>query len=209
MLLRPISRRLQCCRRAFATTAAYREVETEAPPLLARFRNDMKGALKAKDRTRLNVLRAILTEITVLEKRSQPVQTEAQLHKLLEKRQNTCKAAAEEFQKADREDLVSKENEQIDVLQEYMDDSPTLSTDETVLAIQNLIRWMQTKGSNPSPKSDKKALRYLFQEGGALHGKMVDKSLVSRTFERLVNELPPWDPSMRAKSSYEQHGGRE
>ncbi|KAI4207873.1 MAG: hypothetical protein LQ348_000423 [Seirophora lacunosa] len=155
----------------------------------------MKGALKAKDKTR-----AILTELTVLEKQSQPVQTKAQLYKLLEKRQNACKAAAEEFQKAGRADLVSQENEQIRIIQGFIDESPPLSTDKTVAAVQNLIRWMQTKGSNPNPKSDKKAIKYLFQEGGALHDKIVDKAFVSQTFERLVNELPPWNPSMSAKN---------
>lgn len=72
-----------------------------------------------------------------------------------------------------------------------------LSTDEVVAAIKDLIRWMQGKGSNPRNKN--KALRYLFQEGGAFHNKLVDEGFVARTFQRLVNELPPWDQSLRER----------
>lgn len=144
---------------------------------------------------RLNVLRGVLTEITVLQKRSEAVKTDKQLYKLLSKRQKACKSAAEEFQTAGREDLVGKEHEQIGVLQGYMAEFPTLSTDETVVAIKSLIRWMQGKGSNP--KNERKALKRLFQEGGAFHNKIVDEGFVAETFQRLISELPPWDPSLK------------
>lgn len=152
------------------------------------------------------MLRGILTEITVLEKRSEAVKTDKQLYKLLSKRQKTCKDAAAEFQKARREDLVAKENGQIGVLQAYLEEFPTLPADETVEAVKDLIRWMQSKGSNP--KKDSKALKHLYADGGPFHGKLVDEQLVAETFQRLITELPPWDPFSRAKEPHDRYDRR-
>ncbi|KAL8763009.1 MAG: hypothetical protein Q9184_001096 [Pyrenodesmia sp. 2 TL-2023] len=199
-LLRPTSRYLRCWQCSFATTAVHRE---GVPPPVAKFRTDMKEALKAKDNIRLNVLRGILTELTVLEKRSEAIQTDKQLYKLLSKRRKACKDAAAEFQGAGRDDLVGKENEQMDVLQGYMEEFPSLSTDEITAAIKDLISWMQSKGSNP--RSDKKAMKYLFEKGGPFHDMIVDDAFVAETFKRLVSDLPPWDPSLRTEERHDRY----
>lgn len=44
--------RSRCPRYSFTTSAAYREVESRKPPLLAKFQTDLKEAMKAKDKTK-------------------------------------------------------------------------------------------------------------------------------------------------------------
>lgn len=153
--------------------------------------------------SRLNVLRGILSEVTVLEKRSEGIQTLKQLHTLLSKRRNACEKAATEFQGAGRDDLVGKENEQIGVLQAYMEECPGLSTDTITAEIKDLLRWMQSKGSHP--KSDKKAMKYLYEKGGPFHGEIVDDAFVKETWKRLIRDLPPWDPSLRLKERHDRY----
>ncbi|KAL8711928.1 MAG: hypothetical protein Q9225_007025 [Loekoesia sp. 1 TL-2023] len=195
--LRPTSICLQCWRRSFAATALYRETQMEAPPMLARFRTDMKEAMKAKDIQRLNTLRGILTETTSLEKRSQGIKSDKELFKLLQKRQKASSVAAKEFQDAGREDLVSKENEQIGVLQGYLDEFDVMSTDRVVTAVRDLVQWMESKGSSPRRETVRKQL---FQEGGAFHNKIVNEGLVTSTINDLVKEIPSPKSSSEKKS---------
>ena len=72
----------QC--RHYATTS---EPSTlQAPPLLLKLRSDLKTAMKAKDTPRLNVLRALLADVTNSAKTSNPIKTDMQLLSLLRKR---------------------------------------------------------------------------------------------------------------------------
>ncbi|KAL8702478.1 MAG: hypothetical protein Q9201_004350 [Fulgogasparrea decipioides] len=148
----------------------------------------MKEALKAKDQTRLNVLRGILTEITASEKEARPVKTNRRLFQILQKRQNTCKAAAKEFEDAGREDLSAKENEQIRVLQEYLnnDSFVELSEDETVAAIKAAVEDIVRKELTP-----KRVREVLFREGGAFEDRITDGETVSKNIMRLVHEAAP------------------
>ncbi|KAL8934624.1 MAG: hypothetical protein Q9216_005813 [Gyalolechia sp. 2 TL-2023] len=194
-------------RRPFVTTVAFRQVQDGGLPMLAKFRTDMKEAMKAKDaqrycltqkyvlwiadcdcNIRLNTLRGILTETTSLEKQSQGIESKSELYKLLRKRQKACATAAKEFQDAGRVDLVGKENEQIGILQGYLNEFDVLSKDQTVTAIQDLVKWMESKGSKPRRGTVRKQL---FQENGAFYDKIVDEHLVTMTINDLVEEMPP------------------
>ncbi|KAL9025996.1 MAG: hypothetical protein Q9196_005272 [Gyalolechia fulgens] len=150
---------------------------------------------------RLNTLRGILTETTLLEKQSQGIESKMELYKLLQKRQKACTAAAQEFQDAGREDLVGKENEQIGVLQGYLNEFDVLSTDQTETAIRDLVTWMESKGSHPRRGTVRKQL---FQENGAFHDKIVDDHLVTTTINDLVKDLPP----LKKKSKKEREKAR-
>ncbi|KAL8735206.1 MAG: hypothetical protein Q9166_001082 [cf. Caloplaca sp. 2 TL-2023] len=180
-----------CWRCYFSTSPAFLEIEAKAPPLLSQLRNDMKEALKAKDKPRLNVLRGILTETTSLEKESKGVKTSKQLFKLLQKRKSASLNAAKEFQAAGREDLTDKENEQIGILQGYLDGFSTTSADEVVLAIQAAIQELELAGV--TPKRDR-VRAILYRPGGAFEDKILDEPLVAKMINRLVHEVAPSKP---------------
>ncbi|KAI4235298.1 MAG: hypothetical protein LQ349_003260 [Xanthoria aureola] len=184
-LTRPASRSWQCWRCSFSTSPASYNVDT-APPLLAQLRTDMKEALKAKDRTRLNVLRGILTETTSLEKESKGIKTNKQLYKLLQKRKSASLNAAKEFQAANREDLTGKENEQIGVLQEYLNGFDTMTADEVAAAVRATIQGFEVEGV--TPKRDKVRARL---SRGAFEDKILDEALVAKTINRMVHEVAP------------------
>ncbi|KAI4250670.1 MAG: hypothetical protein L6R42_008687 [Xanthoria sp. 1 TBL-2021] len=189
-LTRPASKSWQCWRCSFSTSSASYNVDTGAPPLLAQLRTDMKEALKAKDKTRLNVLRGILTETTSLEKESKGIKTNKQLYKLLQKRKSASLNAAKEFQAANREDLTGKENEQIGILQGYLNGFDTMTADEIVGAIQATIQEFETEGV--TPKRDKVRARL---SRGAFEDKILDEALVAKTINRMVHEVAPSKPS--------------
>ncbi|KAL8753557.1 MAG: hypothetical protein Q9199_004957 [Rusavskia elegans] len=185
-LTRPASKSWQCWRCSFSTSSASYNVDTGAPPLLAQLRTDMKEALKAKDKTRLNVLRGILTETTSLEKESKGIKTNKQLYKLLQKRKSASLNAAKEFQAANREDLTGKENEQIGILQGYLNGFDTMTADEIVGAIQATIQEFETEGV--TPKRDKVRARL---SRGAFEDTILDEALVAKTINRMVHEVAP------------------
>ncbi len=175
----------------------------------------MKEALKAKDKMRyhdhtrlyqstytelltvfviprLNVLRGILTETTSLEKESKGIKTNKQLYKLLQKRKNASSNAAKEFQAASRQDLTEKENEQIAILQGYLDGFAVTPADEVVGAVQATIQILEVEGVTPN--KDKVRAR-LFRPNGALEGKILDEALVAKTINLMVHEVSPSKPS--------------
>ncbi|KAL8911509.1 MAG: hypothetical protein Q9171_003317 [Xanthocarpia ochracea] len=191
-LTRPASRSWRCWRCSFSTSPAIGNVETGPPPLLAQLRTDMKEALKAKDKMRLNVLRGILTETTSLEKESKGIKTNKQLYKLLQRRRNASSNAAKEFQAASRQDLTEKENEQIAILQGYLDGFAITPADEVVGAVQATIQELEVEGV--TPKRDKVRAR-LFRPNGALEGKILDEALVEKTINLMVHEVSPSKPS--------------
>ncbi|KAL8919781.1 MAG: hypothetical protein Q9172_004810 [Xanthocarpia lactea] len=182
-LTRPASRSWRCWRCSFSTSPAIGNVETGPPPLLAQLRTDMKEALKAKDKTR-----GILTETTSLEKESKGIKTNKQLYKLLQKRKNASSNAAKEFQAASRQDLTEKENEQIAILQGYLDGFAITPEDEVVGAVRATIQELEVEGV--PPKSDKVRAR-LFRPNGALEDKILDEALLAKTIKLMVHEVSP------------------
>ncbi|KAL8789158.1 MAG: hypothetical protein Q9213_001265 [Squamulea squamosa] len=141
---------------------------------------------------RLNVLRGILTETTSLEKESKGIKTNKQLYKLLQKRKSASLNAAKEFQAANREDLTEKENEQVGILQGYLDGFATTSAEEVVGAIQASIQELEVEGV--TPKRDRVRAR-LYRPGGAFEDKILDEALVAKTINRMVHEVAPSKPS--------------
>ncbi|KAL8672221.1 MAG: hypothetical protein Q9168_003323 [Polycauliona sp. 1 TL-2023] len=152
----------------------------------------MKNALKSKDKTRLNVLRGILTETTSLEKESKGIKSNRQLYKLLSKRKNASLNAVKEFQAASRDDLSGKENEQIGILQGYLDGFDTTTADEVADAVQTIIQDLEKEGV--TPKRDRVRAQ-LSRSGGAFQDKILDEALVAKTIHRMVHEVAPSKPN--------------
>ncbi|KAK7188385.1 GatB/YqeY domain-containing protein [Paraphaeosphaeria sporulosa] len=103
-------------RRTFLTTRPLFHADTVVKSL----KPELMTAMRAKDKPRLTVLRALLAEITNASKTNKPVDDDPALYSLLAKQIKASNAAVEEFVQAKREDLVEKERGQILILEGFL-----------------------------------------------------------------------------------------
>jgi uncharacterized protein YqeY len=159
---------------------------TDAPPapVLAKLRTDLKSAMRARDTQRLNVLRAILAEVTNSNKTTSPINNDMALLSLLKKRIGSSKSAVEDFYKANRKDLVDKEMEQVDILQEYASDVKVVDVNEVRSSVKNVIDGIRSESKKPSIGD---VLKKTIGPGGVLEGAMVDKSELARIVKEELN----------------------
>ena len=169
---------------------------TGTPSLLVKVREDMKSAMRAKDRARyinprnvychreayiificrLDVLRGLLSDTTNAAKASNPVTTDAHMIQIIRKRAKSSEGAAKEAEDAKRDDLRDKELKQIAVLESYIKDSNSMSEDDVKGAVQETIGNMRTEGR----KTDKgSVMKALVGPGGLLDGQLVNKKEVA------------------------------
>ncbi|GGZ90446.1 glutamyl-tRNA amidotransferase [Ignatzschineria ureiclastica] len=99
----------------------------------ARLQSDVKEAMKAKEREKVTTLRAILAEIqeAQLQKRGDELTDEEYLT-ILNRMVNQRRESIDQFKKAERDDLVEKEEEQLQYILPYL---PAQLTEEEVIAI--------------------------------------------------------------------------
>ncbi len=98
-----------------------------ADSLLDRLSEDLKEAMRNKDKVRLRTLRSLRSalknkEIDQRQDGAETVLSEQDQLAVLRKQVNQRKDSIEQYENAGREDLVEKEQEELDVLDEYMPD---------------------------------------------------------------------------------------
>ncbi|MDM1544861.1 GatB/YqeY domain-containing protein [Ignatzschineria indica] len=99
----------------------------------ATIQNDVKDAMRAKDREKVTTLRAILAEIqeAELQKRGEGL-SEADYLTILNRMVNQRRESIDQFKKADRTDLVEKEEAQLVHIMPYL---PEQLSDAEIVAI--------------------------------------------------------------------------
>jgi len=136
-LLRPsLLSRQPVLLRTFITTQSRL---SEQPTVLSSLQMELKAAMRAKDKPRLTALRAILAEITNASKTAKPIASDGSLLSLLLKQIKASQTAVEEFKKAKREDLVEKEQGQINILEEYANKIPKVSEEELDAMVKEAV----------------------------------------------------------------------
>src|SRR5688572_1971639 len=85
-----------------------------------RITEDMKAAMRAKDSERLGTIRMITSAIKQREVDERITLDDAQVLSVIEKMIKTRKESIAQFQSGGREDLVAKEQKEVDLLQAYM-----------------------------------------------------------------------------------------
>ena len=85
-----------------------------------RLQEDMKTAMRARDKERLAAVRLILAAIKQREVDERITLDDAQVIRVLERMLKQRSESIAHFQKADRQDLVAREAFEIDVIQHYM-----------------------------------------------------------------------------------------
>ncbi|KAL2217826.1 Yqey-like protein-domain-containing protein [Thermoascus aurantiacus ATCC 26904] len=153
------------------------------PPLMAKIRTDLKNAMRAKDTPRLNVLRALITEITNASKTSSPIQTDLQLLSVIRKKTAQAKEAGQQFAEANRPDLKEQEDAQIAVLEEYAAQVETMGVDQIREAVSQVISQLKGEGKKADIGS---VLKTLFAPGGVLDGKPAEKAEVAKIAKEMV-----------------------
>jgi hypothetical protein len=109
-----------------------------------RIGEDIKTAMKAKDKIRLETVRsikkAILDKEVALRPQGQDSLTEAQEIELLAQQAKQRRDSIEQFQKAGREDLAAKESQELAIIETYLpkqvsDDELNTIIDEIITAV--------------------------------------------------------------------------
>ncbi|MEF8795380.1 MAG: GatB/YqeY domain-containing protein [Salinivenus sp.] len=93
--------------------------------IIDRLNEDLKAAMRAKDKVRLRTLRSLRSalknkEIDQRQEGAETVLSEQDQLAVLRKQANQRKDSIEQYDEAGREDLVQKEREELAVLEEYM-----------------------------------------------------------------------------------------
>ncbi|CAM1511603.1 Fc.00g091160.m01.CDS01 [Cosmosporella sp. VM-42] len=171
--------RLSPAGRFYSTDAA-----DTPPPLLSKLKGDLKTAMRAKDTSRLNVLRAIMSANLNASKTSSPIRTDVQLVALIRKIQKSAQDAAADAKAAGREDLVEKEEQQIKVLDEYAANSgvQTLGEAELKLLVQEAVEASKAAGVTAKAILGDVMKRLT----GALEGKDVDRKELAKMVKKLI-----------------------
>ena len=96
-----------------------------------RLEQDMKDAMRAKDRTRLGAIRMIRTAITEREKSGAGTVTEDDIVAVLTKQAKQRRDSIAQFEGAGREDLSATERAELAIVEAYL---PAQATDEEIRA---------------------------------------------------------------------------
>lgn len=88
--------------------------------LKSRINEDMKAAMRAKEKERLGVIRLILAAIKQKEVDERIELDDAQVLAVLDKMVKQRRDSIEQYEKAGREELAAKEQAEIEVIQQYM-----------------------------------------------------------------------------------------
>lgn len=103
-----------------------------------RIQDDVKAAMKAKDKQRLSVLRLVTAAIKQVEVDQRIELDETQVLAILDKMVKQRRDSVEQYENAGRQDLADQEKFEIGILQEYLPQA--LTEDEIAAIVAEAIR---------------------------------------------------------------------
>jgi uncharacterized protein YqeY len=125
-----------CLRYSTATTS-------NEPTILPRLQSDLKTALRSKNKPALTVIRSLQADIINASKTAKPIATDGALYALIQKQIKAITTAIQEFEAAKRDDLVQKEQAQLDVLRGYADEIPKVEESELDGMIEGALEGLE------------------------------------------------------------------
>jgi uncharacterized protein YqeY len=105
--------------------------------------DDMKAAMRSGDKSRLQTIRLILSAVKQQEVDTREVQSDDDIITSLTKMQKQRRESISQFEKAGRQDLVDKEEQELIVISEYL---PAALSDTEIDALIN--EAMTTSGAS-------------------------------------------------------------
>jgi uncharacterized protein YqeY len=173
-LFRPLFLRTTRLSQSPRLCVRYSTATSNEPIVLPRLQSDLKTALRSKNKPTLNVIRSLQAEIINASKTATPITTDGALYKLIQKQIKSSTTAIAEFENAKREDLVTKEQEQLDVLKGYAGEIPKAEESE----IDGLVQKAAEAGGSFGSVMGKVM--------GALKGKPADMEYLNKKIEEAV-----------------------
>tara|TARA_B110000444_G_scaffold50466_1_gene46481 strand:- start:5857 stop:6318 length:462 start_codon:yes stop_codon:yes gene_type:complete len=148
-------------------------------PLNEQLGNDLKEALRSKDKVRLDTIRAILTALKT--ERSSPGQngeiTPIQEISVLQRLKKQRVESLDIFKKQDRNDLANIEKEQLEVISSYL--PPMLEGDKLEKLLKNFIIKLGANNQNDFGRLMAHSIKSL---AGKAEGKTI-----AQTLKKLLN----------------------
>jgi uncharacterized protein YqeY len=112
--------------------------------------NDLKQAMKVGDTTRRNVIRLVMSAIKNAEIAKRGELEEPDVIGVIAKEARQRQESIDAFKQGDRQDLVSKEEAELAILQEYLPQQA--DRDEIVVAAQQIIAEVGAEGPRDKGK---------------------------------------------------------
>ena len=106
--------------------------------LKSKIQDDLTASLKAKDQEKVDTLRFFMSELKNLEIEKKGELSDEEVTKLIKKQIKNLSDAVDMFTKGKRDDLVTQNNKQIEILSAYL--PPELSDEELTSAIGTIIQ---------------------------------------------------------------------
>ncbi|KXG43180.1 GatB/YqeY domain-containing protein [Tepidibacillus infernus] len=118
--------------------------------LMDRISEDMKQAMKNKDKLKLSVIRMIRSAIKYTEIEKQTTLSDEQILDVLTREVKQRRDSLQEFEKAGRQDLVENVQAELEILKQYLPQQ--LSEQELRNIIQSVIEEIGAKGKSDMGK---------------------------------------------------------
>ncbi|KIW32944.1 uncharacterized protein PV07_04454 [Cladophialophora immunda] len=169
----------RCIRRNAGFGLRWSSTSTEAPasPLLAKIKNDLKSAMRAKDTSRLTVLRGTISEINQAASSSAPIKTDLQILALLRKRKSATEAAMKEAEAAKRPDLAEKQAKEMEVIDELAGSVKLMDPAAVRLVVRGKIETL--RNTTQGELKQGVVMKELLKPGGELDGKPLDNKILA------------------------------
>lgn len=164
------SSRPTCLR--YSSTSASKNI------VLPRLQADLKNAMRSKNKPALNTIRALQAEIINASKTAKPITTDGALYSLIQKQIKSSSASIEEFRNAKREDLVEKEQAQLDVLKRYAGEIPTVGESEIDALVKSVLEGLE--------EGKRSAGSVMGKVMGSIKGRPVDLEYVTKKIQEAV-----------------------
>lgn len=141
----------------------------------AKLNDDLKEAMKRKDSTRLSLLRMLLASVKNREVEKRGLLTEDEFFAVVKTSVKQHLESIESFKKGNRQDLVEKEEKELDILKGLL--PAQLSEEEMGREIEEAIRSLQIK----SQKEMGKVIKHVMEKyPGRIDGKVLSGMVLKR-----------------------------
>jgi uncharacterized protein YqeY len=134
--------------------------------------DDLKGALKAGNKTKVSILRMIMSTVRNREIEKKAPLDDDEVTAIVKTFVKRGKESIDQFEKAGRSELVEKEKQELAVIQNYL--PKQLSEEETRSMISDIVNAVGAQGPKDMGKVMKALMR---QSAGQIDGRLANKLL--------------------------------
>lgn len=138
--------------------------------LMDRLYDDMKTAMKNKDKSKLSVIRMLISSVKYAEIEKKSSLSDDQIIDVLSREIKQRRDSLQEFEKANRTDLVEKTKEELIIIQDYLPEQ--LTEEEVKKIVQETVQEM---GAKDKSEMGKVMSAVMPKVKGKADGKMINK----------------------------------